>query len=146
MNLLQGFTEFIAVRKVHFLPLEFWIQIYCVGSKSFTPVPTLILAHIFFLGAAPPSPTPSWTMDSSFTRFLDRTQCTAVASTPLSSSQRPLPDSTQHLQQTNIHAHGGIRTHILSKRATTETGHISFYHSLFGFYLYRVIPERRLLW
>ena len=31
--------------------------------------------------------------------------------------QRPLPDITQHLQQTNIHALGGIRTHILSRRA-----------------------------
>jgi len=34
----------------------------------------------------------------------------------ISSSQRPLPDKTQHKQQTNIHAPGGIRTHYLSKR------------------------------
>jgi hypothetical protein len=27
-------------------------------------------------------------------------------------------------------------------RAGTETFHISFYDSLFGFYLYRVIPEQ----
>jgi hypothetical protein len=27
------------------------------------------------------------------------------------SSQRPLPDNTQHSQQTNIHAPGGIRSH-----------------------------------
>jgi len=32
----------------------------------------------------------------------------------ISSSQRPLPDNTQHSQQTNIHAPGGIRTHNLS--------------------------------
>jgi len=31
----------------------------------------------------------------------------------ISSSQRPLPDNTQHSQQTNIHAPGGIRTHNL---------------------------------
>jgi len=30
----------------------------------------------------------------------------------ISSSQRPLPDNTQHSQQTNIHVSGGIRTQI----------------------------------
>jgi hypothetical protein len=38
----------------------------------------------------------------------------------ISSSQRPLPDNTQHSQQTNIHATGGIRTHDLSRRAATD--------------------------
>ena len=33
----------------------------------------------------------------------------------ISSSQRPLPDSTRHSQQTNIHAPDGIRTHDLSR-------------------------------
>jgi hypothetical protein len=32
-------------------------------------------------------------------------------------SQRPLPDNTQHSQQTDIHALGGIRTYNPSKRA-----------------------------
>ena len=36
------------------------------------------------------------------------------------SSQRPLPDNTQHSQQTNIHAPGGIRTHDLSRRAGAD--------------------------
>ena len=46
----------------------------------------------------------------------------------VSSSQRPLPENTQHPQQTNIHAAGGIRTHDLSRpqtaldRAATGTG------------------------
>jgi hypothetical protein len=35
-------------------------------------------------------------------------------------SQRPLPDNTQHSQQTNIHALGGIRTHNLSRRAAED--------------------------
>ena len=35
----------------------------------------------------------------------------------ISPSQRPLPDNTQHSQQTNIHAPGGIRTHDRSRRA-----------------------------
>ena len=38
----------------------------------------------------------------------------------ISSSQRPLPDSTKHSQQKNIHALGGIRNHKLSRRATAE--------------------------
>ena len=38
----------------------------------------------------------------------------------ISSSQRPLPDNTQHSQQTNIHAPGWIRTHNLSRRAATD--------------------------
>jgi hypothetical protein len=48
-----------------------------------------------------------WTRASSFTRFLDHTQLrTTVGRTPLdewfSSSQRSLPDNTQHSQQTSI--------------------------------------------
>ena len=38
----------------------------------------------------------------------------------ISSSQRPLPDNTQHSQLTNIHAPGGIRTHDLSRRAAAN--------------------------
>ena len=38
----------------------------------------------------------------------------------LMSSQRPLPDNTQHSQQTNIHAPGGIQTHDLSRRAAAD--------------------------
>jgi len=38
----------------------------------------------------------------------------------ISSSQRPLPDNTQHSQQTNIHAPGGIRTHVVSRRADAD--------------------------
>ena len=38
----------------------------------------------------------------------------------ISSSQRPLPDNTQHSQQTNIHARGRIRNHNLSRRAAAD--------------------------
>ena len=38
----------------------------------------------------------------------------------ISSSQRPLPDNTQHSQQTNFHAPGGIRTHNPSRRAAAD--------------------------
>jgi hypothetical protein len=33
---------------------------------------------------------------------------------------RPLPDNTQHSQQTDIHALGGIRAHNPSKRAAVD--------------------------
>jgi hypothetical protein len=44
---------------------------------------------------------------------------TTLGRTPLYQwpSQRPLPDNTQHSQETDIHAPGGIRTHNPSKRA-----------------------------
>jgi ribosomal protein L28 len=38
----------------------------------------------------------------------------------ISSSQRPLPDNTQHTQQTNIHAPGGIQIHDSSRRAAVD--------------------------
>jgi hypothetical protein len=38
----------------------------------------------------------------------------------INSSQGPLPDRTQYSQETNIHAHGGIRTHNLGKRAAAD--------------------------
>jgi len=38
----------------------------------------------------------------------------------ISSSQKPLPDNTQHSPQTDIHAPGGIRTHDLSRRAAAD--------------------------
>jgi hypothetical protein len=38
----------------------------------------------------------------------------------ISSSQRPLPDNTQHSQQTNVHAPSGIRTHNLSRRTAVD--------------------------
>ena len=34
--------------------------------------------------------------------------------------QRPLPNNTQHSQQTNIHAPGGIRAHDRSRRAAVD--------------------------
>jgi hypothetical protein len=59
-------------------------------------------------------------MASSFTRFRDHTKRRATVSrTPfgrvISSSQRPVPDKTQHIQQTNIHAPRGIRTYDRSR-------------------------------
>jgi len=58
----------------------------------------------------------------------------------ISSSQRPLPDNTQHSQQTNKRTPGGIRTHSLSRRAAADfrlrprggsgTGVVGFYSKI----------------
>jgi len=40
---------------------------------------------------------------------------------PHGTMYRPLPDNTQHAQQKNFHASGGIRNHNLSRRAATLT-------------------------
>ena len=65
--------------------------------------------------------SPQWARASSVTRFLDHIRLTTVAQDSsgrmISSSKRPLPDNTQHSQQTDIHAPGGFRTHNLSRRA-----------------------------
>ena len=69
--------------------------------------------------------TPLWARASSLTRFLDHTTMTHhsrqdSSGREISPSQRPLPDNTQHSQQTDIHAHGGIRTHNLSRQAAAD--------------------------
>jgi len=38
----------------------------------------------------------------------------------ISQKQKLLPDNTQHSQQTDIHASGGIRTHNPNKRAAAD--------------------------
>ena len=38
----------------------------------------------------------------------------------ISTTQRPVPDNTQHIQEKNIHISGGIRTHNPSKRAAED--------------------------
>jgi len=38
----------------------------------------------------------------------------------ISLTQRPLPDNTQHLQETHYHAPWGIQTHIPSKWAAAD--------------------------
>jgi len=43
----------------------------------------------------------------------------------ISSSQKPLPDNTQHSQQTYIHASGAIRTHNHSQRAATDIDRVA---------------------
>ena len=68
---------------------------------------------------------PHWTRASSYNTFLDNTTTThhsryGSSRRVISSSQRPLPDITQHSQQTDIHVPGGIRIHTPSRRAVAD--------------------------
>ena len=68
---------------------------------------------------------PTRAMAFSFLRFLDHTHNDAPQSVGLlwKSDQlvaETLPDNTQHSQQTDIHAPGGIRTHDLSKLVAAD--------------------------
>jgi hypothetical protein len=75
----------------------------------------------FYLAQQAPPPPPQWARASYLSRFLDQTQRhPTVGRTPLWTSQRPLRDITQHSQQTDIRAPGGIRNRNLSRRAAID--------------------------
>jgi len=67
-----------------------------------------------------------WAKASSLSRIHDQTQTHHTwydsSGRVTSPTQRPLPDNTQHSQETDIHTPSGIRTHIPSKRAANEIG------------------------
>jgi len=95
---------------------------------------------------------PTQAMGSSFTKFLDHTRRrTTFGRTPLDrlSSRRRILYNTQHSQQTNIHAPGGIRTHNLSRRADEDLrlrprGHWDRHlHVIPGYYNKRTDLHRR---
>jgi len=87
------------------------LHLYEVGTVTVSA----IYRFFFFFGRN----TPQWARVYSLLTFLDHTQGrTIVGRTPL--DERSLPDNTQHSQQTDIHALGGIRTHNPSKRSATD--------------------------
>jgi len=51
---------------------------------------------------------------------MTHTQSVGLLWTGIGPSQRPLPDNTQHSQETDIHAPGGIGTCNTSKRAAAD--------------------------
>ena len=103
-----------------------WIRL--PGSLRHSLAYTYIKTYIFFW-----RDSPQQAGASSFTRFIDHTTTTHhsrqnYSGRVISSSQRPLPDNTQHSKQTDIHTAGGIRTHNLKRRAATGTGHAHLYN------------------
>jgi hypothetical protein len=73
----------------------------------------IYLSTFFFHSATAPSgPRPHC---EGFTIILGR-----ILGRVINPTQRPLPDTTQHSQDTDIHASGGIRTRNLSKRGAAD--------------------------
>ena len=67
----------------------------------------------------------------------------------ISPSQRPLPDNTQHSQQTNIHASGGIRTHDQHTPITLQNNPINYTNDVsftWSDNKVRELPTVRLSW
>jgi hypothetical protein len=69
----------------------------------------------FLWGNRPPPP--QWAKASSLSRTHDHTQLDSSGRV-ISPTQKPLPDNTQHSQQTAIHTPDGIRIHNTSKQAS----------------------------
>ena len=76
----------------------------------------------FYLAQQPPPPVGQGLLIHEVSRSHSTTHHSWQESSGrvISSSQRPLPDSTQHSQVTDIHAPGVIWTHSLSRRAAPD--------------------------
>ena len=78
------------------------------------------MLRFFYHGAT----APQGAKVSSLSRIHDHTQTRHrrwdSSGRGISPAQRLLPDNTQHLQHTNIHGSGGIRTRSLSKRGAAD--------------------------
>jgi hypothetical protein len=90
-----------------------------LSAAIIRPVPN-IQKEIFF----PWRHSPQWARTSSLSRLHDHTQAHHSrydsSGQELGPAQRPLPDSTQHSQETDIHAPGSIRIHDPGKQATAD--------------------------
>jgi len=82
------------------------------GLRFILIFPTYHL-HYFFICRN----SSQWARASSFTKFLDHTQWHTTVGRTSDQLVAETSDNTQHSQQTDIHAPGGIRTHNLSSRA-----------------------------
>jgi hypothetical protein len=114
-----------AVGKTYCYVAVIYIAI-CLESLRVTSYPVCISSlsweeGLFFL---PWRNNPEWARASSLSRLHDHTQTRHTrqdsSGRVISPTQRPLPDNTQHLQETDIHAVGEIRTRNPSKR-TAQT-------------------------
>ena len=90
---------------------------------------------------------PTWSMASSFLRFLDHT--THFSGRVISSSQRPLSDNIQHSEDRSTHVAGGIRTHNRRKRAAADPrlkqrGHWDLSLFIMPHVINKRLPERIL--
>jgi len=115
-----------------FMPFTFSLILYpflflCpLNYFSFTPH-TFCLKPRRHIHTVSMAQQPQWAWAYSLLRCHDHTQTRYPRRDPsgrvIGPSQRPVPDNTQHPQQTDIPAPGGIRTHNTSKRAAADPRH-----------------------
>ena len=76
--------------------------------------------HIFFYMAQLPLAGHGLIIVEASRSYSDTPHSVVLSVRVISQSQRPLPDNTQHSQETDIHAPGGIRTRNPSKRTAAN--------------------------
>ena len=81
---------------------------------------SIVLCHFFICRNSPPVDQGLLIYEDSRSHTTTHHSRQDSCGRVVSSSQRLLPENTQHSQQTNIHAPGGIRTHNLSRRAAAD--------------------------
>ena len=100
---------------------QFSLEFNLLDNNSTITLDYVILIKVLVTFAAT---APQWARASSFTKSLDHTQTHHIrqdsSGRVISSLQGPLPDNTQHSQETDIHSTSGIRTHTLSRRAAAD--------------------------
>ena len=107
-------SNLLLLKTIFFLILYSSLQAYFrVSQTFFASGPFLYVCS--FLDQQPPVDQGLLINDVSRSRTT-----TQSSERVISPSQRSLPDNTQHSQQTNIIAPGGIRTHNLSRRAAAD--------------------------
>jgi hypothetical protein len=92
-----------------------WLGCFCQWITD------LIVLYFFFYGStALYGLGPPRFVEVPRSHTLDTRQSVGLLWTSDRPSQRPLPNNTQHSQETDIHTPGGIRTHDPSKRAAED--------------------------
>ena len=101
----------------------FWVDARLLASQKILPTKQIKdYLHIHpVINPTMAQQPPQWAMASSLSTLHDLSQAHHArwdsSGRVISSKQRPLPDNTQHSQQTNKHSAGGIRTRNSNKRA-----------------------------
>jgi hypothetical protein len=119
----QGHKTYIGWVRTAFIYLPMTETIYCTSEATW-PMPTNCECHhlllLFSLALQPSAGYGLLVHEVSWSHTTTRHSRWYSSGWVISSSQRPLPDNTQHTQQTNIHAPGGIRMHDRSWQAAVD--------------------------
>ena len=93
---------------------------YCKSERRHIYIIAILIENLFFMARQPPVGHGLLIHEVSRSHATTHHSRQDSSGRVINSSQRPLPDNTQHSQQTDIHASSGIRTHSLSRRAAAD--------------------------